>query len=250
MNIKEVLSEIDSKPFIKSVSDMVYEVSLGDDVKRAKAHELMTMAVRCACLLDLYHETGDPVYLEEVEKQRSELYQTVPKNYHRVLMAEEESVRKFFEYEKSLRRRIQAGDRFTEDDIRQYLDGKSGDTLFYGRLLKIFVPEWDLTDELRIQTILFDIGKDIADYEDDMAEGLPNVLYMFLSESVRKEEIPNDLERAVSLANELGITNNLLELAAGLKDKALASKNLDSSPTLKKAIIDRYNQIEQLLVPS
>lgn len=247
MNIKQVLVKIDSQHFAKYVSQMIYEVSSGNETKRTKAHELMRLAVRYFLLLDLYYETDDPIYLKEAEKQRSELYQLIHQKHHRDLISIERKAIQYFDFEKKLQSRIQANDSFTEEDIRRYLDGKSGDALFYGRLLGTIIPAWNLTDELRIQTILFDIGKDITDYEDDIKHGLPNVLSLFLSGSLEKNKIPKDMRGAIRLLNELTVSSRVLKLAARLKEKALASKDLDRSPTLREIIIYHYSRIEQLL---
>jgi len=247
VNMQQVLLEIDNQHFIDYVSQIICEVSSGDETKRIKAHELMKLALRSSFLLDLYSETNNPIYLEEAEKQLSELYHLVPQKHHRDLKSMEKKARIYFDLEKKLRSRIKAADSFTGEDIRQYLDGKSGDALFYGRLLKTIIPAWNLTSELRIQTMLFDIVEDIIDYEDDIKHGLPNVLYLFLSGSPGKNKIPQDMRGAIRLANELGVSNRILKLATRLKGKALASKDLDRSPTLRETIIDHYDRIEQLL---
>ena len=128
-------------------------------------------------------------------------------------------------------KRIKSGDKFSEDDIKNYLLGKSGDNLFYGKLLELLAPGWKLTDELRIQTMLFDIGKDLLDYEDDTRNGLPNILLMYLHSGIG-----------------IGIDRNrILHLATELRDKALSSSYIDTSPTLKSAIEQNYTQIAERL---
>lgn len=245
MGIQETLSEIDSKPFIKFVSDVTREIS--SDKSAQIAYHATNLAVRCACLLDLYAETDDGVYIWEFRRQKAEFYRLIPEEYHEELEALEKRLAGFFDYERVLINRIQEGYRFSGEDVITYLEGKSGDNIFYGRILEIIVPEWNLTRELQIQTMLFDIGKDLEDYEDDIRNGLPNVLYMFLSGRVNRNKIHHEIEGAITLANELGISNGIIELASGLREEALASENIDRSPTLKGAILDRYNHIEYLL---
>ncbi|KKR63001.1 hypothetical protein A2210_01885 [Candidatus Woesebacteria bacterium RIFOXYA1_FULL_40_18] len=219
--IDKVLAEIDQRPFIQTLTTIVSEVSPSTNL--ARVNSVLKYAVRCACLLDLYAETANPVYAEELQKQRSMFYEEVPEGFHSELEKVEDSVKSFFDYEKTLISRIKSGDKFSENDIKTYLAGKSGDNLFYGRLLELLVPEWKLTRELQIQTILFDIGKDLADYREDVVNGLPNVLVMCLSSRI-------DRGRIIQLAQEL-------------KDEALASQNIAASPTLVKAIGHNCNLI-------
>ncbi len=245
MGIQETLFEIDSKPFIKFVSDVIKEIF--SDESAQIAYHATNLAVRCACLLDLYAETDDGVYIWEFRRQKAAFYRLIPEEYHEELEALEKRLAGFFDYERVLISRIQEGYRFSGEDVMIYLEGKSGDNIYYGRFLEIIVPKWNLTRELQIQTMLFDMGKDIEDYEDDIRDGLPNVLYMCLSDRVDKSKIPLEKERAITLANELGVSARIIELALRLKEEALASEDLDSSPILKRAILDRYNRIENLL---
>ncbi len=223
--IEEVLAEIDQRPFIQTLATIVSEVSSWSDTQNI--HSLIKQAVRCACLLDLYAETGNSVYQTEFNRQRNRFYQAVPKDFHSQLEKIEEDVNGFFDDERILMQRIKSGDKFSEDDIRNYLLGKSGDNLFYGKLLELLVPEWNLTDELRIQTMLFDMGKDLLDYADDVKSGLPNILSMCLSSGIDKRAI--------------------LQLATELKGEALTSPNINISPTLKEAIKRNYSLIIQRL---
>lgn len=247
MDVEEVISETDSMDFPKYVSKMVYEVSSGDDTKRTKAYELMQLALRCAFLVDLYAEKDNSMYLEGAEGQLAEIYSRIPEEAKIDLISIVSEARKYFDYEKELQRRIQENKIFAREDRRRYLYGKSGDALVYGRLLEAVTPAWNLTDELRIQMILYDIGKDIKDYEDDIKGGFPNILYLYFSGRLERMKIPKNLRDALRLANELGISRRILQQAAELKEEALKSKYLYRSPTLRKTIIDHYERIEQLL---
>lgn len=225
IDIGEIVTEIDQRPFIQTLTSIVSEVSPRSDTQ--KIHSLIKRAIRCACLLDLYAETDDPIYKAELEKQRSKFYEEVPEGFHLELKKVEDDVKRFFDNEQILIERISAGDKFSNDDIRNYLMGKSGDNLFYGRLLELLVPEWNLTNELRIQTMLFDIGKDLVDYGEDVTNGLPNILGMCLSSGIDKSKI--------------------IQLARELKDEAFASQNIRVSPTLIRAIEQNYSLIKERL---
>ena len=223
--IDEVLAEIDQKPFIQTLATIVSEVSPLADL--AQIHQLIQQAVRCACLLDLYAETGDAIYAGEMEKQRTALYGQIPDKFHPKLEKIEEEGKGFFDEERTLMQRIKSGDTFSEDDIRDYLLGKSRDNVFYGKMLEFLVPGWHLTDELRIQTMLFDMGDDLIDYEDDVENGLPNILSMCLQSGVDR--------------------NRILQLATELRDTALSSGHIGSSPILKSAIEQNYIQLAERL---
>jgi len=245
VDLAEVLAEIDSRPFIKFVSTVITEVSSSGEVEKAK--EAIKLAVRCACLLDSHAETDNQAYFEEFKRQRKDFYGLIPDQHQQKLRVLEGEVMQFFEEECLIMDRVRSRDRFSEENIREYLLGKSSDNLFYGEVLEIFVPEWDLTEELRIQTILFDIGKDIKDYEEDIRDELPNVIYMALSSGVDKDTIPRDGTAAIELAIRTGASNRLLGLASDFKDRALESERIKTSPTLEKAINDRFKEIIQLL---
>jgi len=223
--IDEILAEIDQRPFIQTLTAIVSEVS--PNAKLTQVHSVLTLAVRCACLLDLCAETANSIYIEELNKQRFKFYKEVPKDFHSELEKVENDVKKFFNDEKILMKKIKSGDKFSEDDIRTYLKGKSGDNLFYGKLLELLLPEWHLTKELQIQTMLFDIGKDLVDYEEDIANGLPNILIMYLNSGIDK--------------------NKIIQLAQELRTEALTSQNITVSPTLVKAIEYNYDLITKRL---
>ncbi len=245
VDLAEVLAEIDSRPFIKFVSTVITEISPSGEVEKAKA--AIKLAVRCACLLDLHAETDNQTYLGEFKKQRTDFYGLIPDQHQQKLRVLEGQVMQFFEEERLIMDRVRSGDRFSEENIREYLLGKSSDNLFYGKVIEVFIPEWDLTEELRIQTVLFDIGKDIKDYEEDIRDELPNVIYMVLSSEVDKGAIPRDEAAVMGSAIRTGASNRLLGLASDFKDRALGSERIKTSPTLEKAINDRFKEIIQLL---
>lgn len=225
ISIDEVLTEIDQRSFIQTLNVIVSEISPGIDTQYIAT--VTRRAIRCACLLDLYTETSDNVYLIELKKQRSRFYKEVPKKFHSKLYKVENNVINFFNNERTLTKRIVASDKFSEDDIKKYLLGKSSDNLFYGKLLELLVPEWNLTRELQIQTMLFDMGKDLVDYEEDVTNGLPNILIMCINSKINK--------------------NKISQLAQELKNEALASKNINVSPSLVKAIKSNYKLIKERL---
>ncbi len=225
MEIKEILAEIDQRPIIPTLVSIISEISPQTDSQ--KIHTLIKLSIRCACLFDLLAETGNSIYQSEIEKQRTEFYQHVPEEFHPELKVLERSVVKYFDDEKIPMSRIEAGDKFTIDDVKKYLSGKSGDNLFYGRLFELMIPEWNHTRELHFQTMLFDMGKDLIDYEDDVKRGLPNTLSMCLSSGIPGNEI--------------------LDLATGLRDQAIDSGKLNSSPTFRKTTERNYSLIVERL---
>lgn len=225
VEIHEVLTEIDQRPFIQTLTTIVSEVSPNANLIRIRS--VLKQAVRCACLLDLYAETTNPVYAKELVKQRAMFYEEVPKDLHSELKEVEDNVKGFFDYEKTLIGRIKSGYKFSEGDIKTYLERKSGDNLFYGKLLELLVPEWKLSRELQIQTMLFDIGKDLIDYKEDIENGLPNILVICLCSGIDKDR--------------------LIRLAQELKNEAFARQEINASPTLVKTIGFNYDQIVERL---
>ena len=248
MGIQEILIKIDSKPFIQFVSDVVREISTQEIAEQA--YKAIRLAVRCACLLDLHAETQEAFYIEDEEgfnKQREAFYELIPPEYHQELQEIEAEVSQFFCYEQDLINRIKKGDKFSTADITTYLEGKSGDNLFYGRVLEILVPEWDLTNELQLQTILFDLGKDLEDYDEDIRNDLPNVLYMYLSGKISREEIPLDSENAIQLAQELGVSAEIISHASRIRNRALDSRSVKNSSVFADRVQGLYYNIVRIL---
>lgn len=221
IDIKSTLSEIDQKPFIHTLTIIVSEVSPLTDL--SPIHDIITLVVRCASLLDLYAETGDIVYFAEFSLQENDFYKKIPRQFHPELKRLSITVSQFFIDEKTLLTKIKSGDPLSDYEIEKYLLGKSGDNLFYGRALEILVPKWRLTRELQIQTMLFDIGKDLLDYEQDVKSGLPNILMMYPTRDIAKTKI--------------------IQLADKLVSEAMSSTNLNDSPTLKHSIENNYASI-------
>lgn len=243
--LSDILSQIDEKPFIQLVYTTVSEVS--SEAQAKDVLKLIKSSVRCACLLDLYAETGNPVFIKEFEAQREMFYSLIPRHFHADIQALEAEVKDFFQYELQLRMKLRRSERFTDEEITRYLLGKSSDNVFYGRVLELMVPEWNLTKELRIQTILFDIGKDIKDYEQDVHNGFPNVLNMFLTQKLETPEIPVDCVKAIELADRFGITNEILGLASHYRAKAVINSELVRAPSLQAAIDSNFVRIAEAL---
>ncbi|OGZ39519.1 MAG: hypothetical protein A3B04_03825 [Candidatus Portnoybacteria bacterium RIFCSPLOWO2_02_FULL_39_11] len=243
--VSHILSQIDERPFIQLMYASVSEVSSDSKVKDIL--EPIKTSVRCACLMDLYAETENAVFLREFEAQRRKFYSLVPKQVHTELQTLEAEVKDFFQYELQLRMKLRRSEKFTSEEITRYLLGKSSDNVFYGRLLELIVPEWNLTNELRIQTILFDIGKDIEDYEQDAHSGFPNILNMFLTQKLEASKVPTNPVEAIELASRFGISNEILGLATGYRTQAVANPELAKAPSLQAAINRNFTRIEEAL---
>ena len=246
--IEARLAQIDRRPFLGFVMTTAREVSPHADLFLTQ--NLLQLAIRCACLLDDFSETDNTAFLKEFHKQKEYFYTLTPAHFHDELREVENDVKQFFEEERSLALRIRGGDQFSWRDIQKYILGKSGDNLFYGKILELTTPGWtaDHTEGLRLQTILFDIEKDIQDYSDDVPKGLPNVLYMGLTTTVKPENIPHDNPNAVSLATQVGLDRRLLYFAQMYRKKLADSVRI-TTPTLHDAIDKRYCEIQAALQP-
>ncbi len=246
--MENILLEIDQRPFLAMVTAVVGEVSPKCDVTFTR--DVMRKAIRCACLLDLFSETKSPEYLTEFVKQRTQFYTMIPVYTHDELESVEYEVKQFFKYEQILHDRIQQGYKFSWTDIEKYIMGKSSDNIFYGRVLELLTLDWTPkhSTALRTQTILFDIGKDIMDYEEDAIEDLPNILYMALTTSLKSKDIPRQLRDAVRIASKTGIAGQIIDFAARFKNE-ISTEILSASPTLQEAVVQRFEAIRRGLHP-
>jgi hypothetical protein len=83
---------------------------------------------------------------------------------------------------------------------------KSSDAIYYGRLLRTFTKDKDFTFPIYSHMQLLDIQEDIQQYEQDSRNNLPNMLFMKLSQKLKKRQIPLIKKDAIILANEIGAT--------------------------------------------
>ncbi len=242
--MEAVLLEIDQRPFLNLVAAVAGEVSPSCDITHVR--DLMRKAIRCACLLDLFAETRSPEYLGEFVRQRTQFYRMMPSYTHDTLQKLEYDGRQFFEHEQTLRQRIRDHDEFSWSDIEAYMMGKSSDNVFYGKILEFMAPSWTPghSEALRTQTILFDIGKDIQDYPDDVKGSFPNTLSMALTTHMKPKDIPSSLPEALRAAQETGATEQIVAFASRFY-KEIPTEVLFTSPTLREALVQRFESVRR-----
>lgn len=240
---EEVLQNINTSPYLKVVFESINEVSCGKKAKRAC--NLMKLSLTCSRLLDLYSETKDSIYMQELEKQREALYGLIPGKFRQRLQEIEIKGRAFFDEESLLKQRLRNGDNFEENDILGYLRGKAGDSIFFGELINLTTPEWNLNNNLFLYTVLFDIRKDLDDYESDVKEGSPNILFLSLIIDTNKTNIPNNKKGAIEVAKQVGSTGRILKIVSEIK--ALSNQGLQKSPALQKSINENLEEIQNIL---
>lgn len=247
-SMESVLLEIDQRPFLNTVAAIVGEVSPSCDVVFIR--DVMRKALRCACLLDLFAETRSPEYLTEFVKQRTHFYRMVPARHHVALEKEEYKAKQFFEYESALIHRIKFNDVFSWADIHAYVMGKSSDNLFYGKLIELMASGWtpQHTNGLRIQTILYDIGKDLIDYPYDVTHYLPNFLYFALTTRCPPKDIPRGLSDALQMAQEVDIAHDMVTFAALYREQ-VSPQVLGTSPLLNTQLENGFEVIKRGLRP-
>ncbi|MFZ3077505.1 MAG: hypothetical protein WA139_03560 [Candidatus Aenigmatarchaeota archaeon] len=256
--INKLLSKVNEKgsSFAKIILKITSEMSHKETTNTSAEHAIKS-AVFYINLLDLYHESKDKnyatfsknadIFRREADKQRSKIYKFIPAAFRKDLEEVERKALTFFDYEDKIRKKIKEGIRFKESEIYKYTYMRAGDNLIYGKIIESFFPEWCLTEELRINTMLFDMCKDMIDYNDDVKNELPNVLYMYLCTKKKKMEMPCDIKGAIIMAKRIGISAQIINFASNQKKKALTSDNLEKSQTLRNAILYRNDSLIQAL---
>lgn len=244
--MQEVLEKIDKRPFSRFIETVAMEISPSAD--RFFIHDMLRRAVRCILLLDYLYKTNDRQYDTEFYRQRDQFYSIVPdKDFERIENAEYVA-RQFFDQEKDFIREMRGGGRFTWKDIQTFTMSKSNEGQFYGTVLECTAPGWAPahTEALRTQTILFNIGKDIHYYADDMVSGLPNVLYMALTAEILPSAIPHNLPEAVTAAHQMAIDRKIISYAEMFK-QSVPPDILAVSPTLNSGILENMQDIRNSL---
>lgn len=166
---------------------------------------------------------------------------------YRDLKKTERRLRSFYLFEDYLRYKIRMADTFTEGEIQRYIRRKSLDVYAYGRIIRLIVPQWDLTRELYDETMLYDINRDLEDYEGDLPIGKPNLLYFFLVNSVGKDQLPSKNSDALMLAFETGDAQRILSRAGKILNQAFSSGKLNDHLMLRDDIVGLYQVLERKL---
>ena len=156
----------------------------------------------------------------------------------------EKRLRSFYLFEDYLRQKIKDGSTFTEGEIQRYIRRKSLDAYAYGRIIRAIVPQWNLTCELHAEIMLYDMKKDLEDYQGDLQIEKPNLLYFYLVNSVGKQQLPTQNARVLVVARETGDAHRILKRAEAIRDQALSSGRLNGHLLLNNDINGLYQDLE------
>lgn len=185
-----------------------------DQVIVTSAEDLLVTTLRMARFVDLYYENNDPDYLEEGYRKEKELYGKLPSAVDDFERIKSETIG-FFDIERQIWTNVQTGQKITDEEFEAFRMGKSSDARYYARVVQEFIGR-DVTDEIYADMQLMDILADIREYEADLREKNPNLLYMLLSQHMSLDQIPETQGEAVQLAKRLGIHERFIHIAESL----------------------------------
>ena len=189
-----------------------------DQALAIRAEDSLVTTLHMARFVDLHFETGDPDFLTEARRLESELYIKLPGATADLERIKNETLG-FFDIEKDVWTKVQSGQTITDEEFEAFRLGKSSDARYYARVVQEFAGR-DVTKEIYTDMQLMDILADIREFEADMREKNPNLLYMLLSQKVPLGEIPETQPEAVQLARSLGIYEKLLNISEYIIEKA------------------------------
>jgi hypothetical protein len=206
-----------------------------DQTRTRDAESLLRTALRTAFFLDFFSETEDATFLREANKYKALMYSQVSEQERQDLQTIEKRIMGLFDYEKQIWTRVMKGHKVSNYEIEQFWKMKSADSLFYGRVIKIFTQDKDFTIPLYAYTQILDGVLDLREYEKDLGGGLPNLLYMKLSQRMPLKRMPKLKKDALTKAVRLGIYSEL-EGFVEAKAREVSSFNFGDCLSLKRTI--------------
>lgn len=185
-----------------------------------EASRTLRTALRTANLFDFYYETVDKDFLSEAHRQMGTLFQTINPADQIKLKNIGNKIIPFFEFEKLLWKKVLSGEKATDEEIREFLKQRSSDALFYAGVVKIFVPEPDFSTPLHVNMQILDLKTDIKEWDKDIEDGSPNILFMFLSRNINPERLKQlSKNEAIELAKEYRIDKQIIQMAKTIRNE-------------------------------
>ena len=206
-----------------------------DPERTRNAESLLKTALRTAFFLDFFSETEDADFLREANKYKRLMYSNVSEQDRQDLQGIEKRIIKLFDYEKDIWANIKTGRKVSNEEIEQFWKMKSADSLFYGRVIRIFTRDKDFTTPLYAYTQILDGVLDLREYEQDFEGDLSNLLYMKLSQRMSLKRIPKQKKEAISRAICFGAYSDL-ESFVEARAQEVSSFDFGDCLPLKKAI--------------
>jgi len=214
--VSQTLAYIDTRieNYSLPLFTQIVRSSTSDPLVRLKADDGLRTALRAANLFDFYYETDESSYKIEGWKQIGVLFHDFgPKDRAELEKLGNEIIR-FFGYEKELWNRVNQGEKVSDAKIRRFLLERSSDALFYARILQVFVPQENLGPALHANMQMLDMTTDIREWEIDLKNGNPNMLFMFLSQENEVEAIKKlSTKEAVDLAKSQNVDKKFIAIA-------------------------------------
>ncbi|MCK4522205.1 MAG: hypothetical protein KAU20_06530 [Nanoarchaeota archaeon] len=235
--IRDIIKDIDRKCEFPKVIEKLFKNRLTNNQQEELFWRLVH-ATRYACLLDYYHETNNILYLHEGQKQKENLFSRLPNKTRYNLEDIENKIISFFQYEKEVIAKIEQQHIFSDKDIKNYIKKRSSDSIYYEMIIEDFIPDNDIpSNALRCQLALYDVLKDLSDYENDLQDRHPNILVMLLL-SKKITKFPTS-----SLETLCKVKTEIRQIADSLKKEGLSEPKIRSYPLLIKDIEDKYQKL-------
>lgn len=229
------------------ISNLIYQKE-DKALEKQLLFSLLRTAIRYACFLDKYHESGESMYLEEANKHRSIFYSSIAPEQCQVLESIEKRIMPFWDCERQIQKRIEEGDVFSKEEIKEYISLRASDSFVYcavASMFHSFTPE--MTELFHKRLMLSDIVDSIKDYEEDLRDRQPNILIMWLLNYMSKDKVPASLPHALNLSRKFKINLKIINFGKELYQQALKSEYLSTTPLLKKDFDTKYHILEELL---
>lgn len=247
--ISHILAKIDNESETPElISNILYQETKDNETEKNLVFSLLRSAIRYACFLDKYHESGEDIYFDEALKHRSIIFSSMPPEKCLMLESIEKKIMPFWDYERHIQKRIEDDDAFSEADIREYICLRSSDSFFYCEIASAFQPfNPEMTELFHKRLMLSDILDSIQDFEEDMKDKQPNILVMWLLKYMSKDMIPLSLPCALDLSRKHKLNSKILNFGMELYQYALKSGYMSTLPLLKKDFDVKYHTLEELL---
>jgi hypothetical protein len=181
------------KPFPIRVFSKIIKHTPMDEYSHQLGNTLITGIHSLVTNLDIYSETNDQKYKMEANNYREMIYSVSEEKFGQTFVTElnilEGKAMEFFPFERELWERVMQDIPPTDDDIKQYMTMRAGDSHIYAKIIEAFTHK-DLTLPIKVSLQLLDYFRDTYHYHQDLKDNLPNSVYMALMSRYRMSGMP------------------------------------------------------------
>lgn len=247
MNLAEQLRDIDRRVgnYSYPLFEHIVDTGATDISKKALGRLSLRLALRIANLYDRHAETGEAEFYHAAKRHETELYRLMGENVAGDLELIKSEIITFFDDERRIWSNIQNGMKVSDREITAFMQRRSTDAFYYGRILKEFTKK-DLSLALFVNMQLLDYQEDIHDYEDDVEHGAPNMVIMFLSQNLASS-IPLFRQDALRMLRETQTDQMILGAAGRIHQQAAEIDFSGGYDFLKAAINEKYDTLSTTL---